>query len=418
MARRLRPRPGAANAPAAKRACVHDPKPLIRLLESTPDANQRRRRNAEQALLEENAFENFGLPFLVPSSGDRRYSLRNSGPQTTGISTDGVSRAEDKAAARATDPIQPVELGLGEVVSSGFVGATSTGPSSRQCRYTLRNSGLPTTEISTAGVPRAVDKAKDQPNLGDAQPTGPIQKVELGLGGAPSSGPSSRELRYALRNGGLQADGVIIAGAPRAPQPEIAEDIVAQLARPEAGPAGPEARPARPIQATGLRRAPPVQRPIPAPRRGYRDLVARRIALDVEHFKNVNKEFEKHFERFRHLEMEYAWINLLSNKDRALLDKGHHEDVMPILRANGISLEEASEFVKRRSEMYEEIENDYIGSIFQRHRRESLADNKLLQLMIDECDTEEEFVQKTIHVVLPHSLIRKVWQTFGDALEM
>ncbi|PIC17263.1 hypothetical protein B9Z55_023566 [Caenorhabditis nigoni] len=411
MARRLRPRPGAANAPAAKRACVPDPKPLIRLLESTPDANRRRRRNAEQALLEENALENFGLPFLVPSSCDRRYSLRNSGLQTIGISTAVVSRAEDKAAARATDPIQQMELGLGEVVSSGFGEATSTGPSSRQCRYPLRNSGLPTTEISTAGVPRAVDKAKNQPNVGEAQPTGPIQKVELGLGGAPSSGPSARELRYALRNAGLQADGFIIAGAPRAPQPEIAEYMVAQ-------PAEPEARPARPIQPTGLRRAPPVQRPLQATGRDYRDLVARRIALDVEHFKNVNKEFEKHFERFRHLEMEYAWINLLSNKDRALLDKGHHEDVMPILRGNGISLEEASEFVKRRSELYEEIENDYIGSIFQRHRRESLADNKLLQLMIDECDTEEEFVQKTIHVVLPHSLIRKVWQTFGDALEM
>ncbi|ULT81312.1 hypothetical protein L3Y34_011298 [Caenorhabditis briggsae] len=422
MARRLRPRSGAANAPAPKRVCFDSSQPLIRRLEPTPDAYQPRRRTAEQALLEENALKNFILPFLGPSSGDRRYSLRNSGFQATERQVDVVTRAEGHVKAQATGGAaqptgltQQVELGIGEALSSV--------PSSRDIRHALRNSGFEATGKPAAGVPRAEDRDKAQATGRTAQPTRQIQKVGLGLGGAPSSGPSSIELHYALRNAGIQATGVALAEAPKAPEPKIAEQMEAddqevQETGQIAQSAGPEARLARPIQATGLRPAPSVQRPILVHHRNYRDLVARRIALDVAHFNNVNKEFGKHFTRFRHLEMEYEWINLLSNEARAYLDKKHREDVMPILRANGISMEEASEFVKRRSEMYEEIENDYIGSVFQRHRRESPADNKLLQLMIDDCDTEEEFVQKTIHVVLPHSLIRKVWQTFGDALEM
>ncbi|UMM40587.1 hypothetical protein L5515_017157 [Caenorhabditis briggsae] len=422
MARRLRPRSGAANAPAPKRVCFDSSQPLIRRLEPTPDAYQPRRRTAEQALLEENALKNFVLPFLGPSSGDRRYSLRNSGFQATERQVDVVTRAEGHAKAQATGgAAQPT--GLTQQVELGIGGALSSVPSSRDIRYALRNSGFEATGKPAAGVPRAEDRDKAQATGRTAQPTRQIQKVGLGLGGAPSSGPSSIELHYALRNAGIQATGVTLAEAPKAPEPKIAEQMEAddqevQETGQIAQSAGPEARPARPIQATGLRPAPSVQRPILVHHRNYRDFVARRIALDVAHFNNVNKEFGKHFTRFRHLEMEYEWINLLSNEARAYLDKKHREDVMPILRANGISMEEASEFVKRRSEMYEEIENDYIGSIFQRHRRESPADNKLLQLMIDDCDTEEEFVQKTIHVVLPHSLIRKVWQTFGDALEM
>ncbi|CAO4366469.1 unnamed protein product [Caenorhabditis nigoni] len=112
--------------------------------------------------------------------------------------------------------------------------------------------------------------------------------VNFGIGGALSSGPSSRGLRYALRNAGLQAIGIKLAEALKAPEPKIAEQMEADDQ--EVQKTGQVAQQASPIRATGLCPAPSVQRTIPIPRRGYRDLVSRRIALDVAHFSNDNKE--------------------------------------------------------------------------------------------------------------------------------